>query len=206
MCWNKEVSFLTWGIAWVAGLYMINRRRPYDLTMGLLILTYSSMQLWEALIWIGQPKTPGQCPIANKIGTKLAYFALWFHTLAIGVGLYIESGGKIVLPLVMGIGFILVAIGQYIVEKFKCSVPDPCSKSRCRHLVWGFNHSYYVYVFVVCISICLVYIRPLAKALVISALFVVSFILSALYARQATGSFWCFVAAAFAPIFVLINR
>ena len=196
MCWNWQVSLVTWMVGLTSALYLFHRRNKYDLTLGLLILAYSSMQLWEAFMWWSQ-----NCGGMNKAATIAAYFALWSHTLAIGIGLYFEVGA--VLPLVIGIGFMLVAIVEAFYVHWKCSKP---ANGGCRHLKWGFPHKYYVYVFVVCMAIVLVYIRPLWKAIVISSMFVISFGLSVLYAKDAAGSFWCFVAAAFAPIFILINR
>lgn len=195
MCWNWQVSLITWLIGLTSGVYLIKRRNKYDLTLGSLILAYSSMQLWETLMWWDQ-----KCGNLNKFASIMAYFALWSHTLAIGIGLWIEC--KVVLPLVIGIGFMLVAIAEAFTIDFKCAKPV---SGGCGHLRWGFPHKYYIYVFVVCMSVALVYIRPLWKAIVVCALFAISFALSALYAGKATGSFWCWTAATFAPIFILIN-
>ena len=196
MCWNWQVSLITWMVGLSAAIYLFHRRNKFDITLGSLILAYSSMQLWEAFMWWSQ-----NCGKMNKAATIAAYFSLWSHTLAIGIGLYIEIGA--VLPLVIGIGFMLVALVEAFYIHWKCSKPDD---NGCRHLKWGFPHKYYVYVFTVCMSIALVYIRPMWKAIVVVSLFAISFGLSALYAKDATGSFWCWVAAAYAPIFILINR
>jgi hypothetical protein len=153
------------------------------------------MQLWEAFMWWDQ-----KCGGMNRTATILAYFFLWSHTLAIGIGLYIEEKRK--LPLVIGIVFMVIAVVEAFFVKWKCSKP---SGTGCKHLVWGFPHRYYVYVFAVCIAIALTIIRPMWKAIVVSALFLISLGLSDMYAGKATGSFWCFVCAAFAPIFILIN-
>jgi len=205
MCWNWQVSLITWLVGLASAMYMFKRRNKYDITFGSLILAYSSMQLWEMLMWLDQ-----SCGKMNKAASIAAFFALWSHTLAIGIGLYIET--KVVLPLVIGIAFMIVAIVQSFFIKWKCSVP--CEKKNgkckcnggCKHLIWGFPHEYYVYVFAVCMAICLVCIRPLWKAVLSASLFLISFGLSALYAKESTGSFWCYVCAAFAPIFIIINR
>ena len=196
MCWNWEISLITWMVGLGSALYLFRRKNKYDITLGSLILAYSSMQLWEVFMWLDQ-----KCGRVNSVANKLAYFALWSHTLAIGIGLYIEE--KIVLPLVIGICFMVLAFVQSFLIDWKCSKPED---GGCRHLVWGFPHKYYIYVFTVCIAICLVCIKPLWKAVVISLLFITSFGLSAIYGKNATGSFWCFVCAVFAPIFILINK
>lgn len=194
MCWNWQVSLVTWLVGLATAIYLFQRRNKYDITFGSLILAYSSMQLWETFMWWDQ-----KCGKLNKVGSVMAYIALWSHTLAIGIGLYIEEG--IILPLVIGISFMIVAIFQAFTIKWKCSKPEP---GKC-HLVWGFPHHYYVYVFAVCIAISIVAIKPLWKGLIISSFFIISFGLSFLYAKNATGSFWCFVCAFFAPIFIIIN-
>lgn len=195
MCWNWQVSLMTWLIGLVCGIYLIRRNHKYDLTFGSLVLAYSSMQLWETLMWLDQ-----KCGNLNKFANIMAYFALWSHTLAIGYALWVELG--VTLPLVIGIGFMITAIIETFVIKFKCAKP---ASDGCGHLKWGFPHSYYMYVFVVCISICLVYIKPLWKAITLSGLFILSLVLSALYSKESTGSFWCWVCAFFAPLFIIIN-
>ena len=152
------------------------------------------MQLWETFMWWDQ-----KCGKLNEFGTRMAYIALWSHTLAIGVGLYIEEG--IILPLAIGLAFMAVALINSFYINWKCSKPQ---KGNC-HLVWGFPHEYYVYVFAVCMAIALVVIKPIWKALVIMIFFLASFVLSFIYAKNSTGSFWCFICAAFAPIFIAIN-
>lgn len=196
MCWNWQVSLGTWFVGLLTALYLFHRRNKYDLTIGSLILIYSSMQLWEALMWFDQ-----KCGKLNRIANYMAYLALWSHTLAIGVGLYLENITKI--PLYIGLVFMGIAIIYFFFIKWKCSKPG---KGGCGHLVWGFPHKYYVLVFSVCIILCFLYIKPLWKACIISGIFILSFLLSFLYAKNATGSFWCWVAATFAPIFILINK
>lgn len=153
------------------------------------------MQLWETLMWWDQ-----KCGKLNKFASIMAYFALWSHTFAIGLGLYMELGVK--LPLVIGIGFMITALINVFIIKFKCAKPD---KNGCGHLKWGFPHGYYMYVFVVCICIALVYINPLWKAIVASVLFIGSLLFSWWHAGDSTGSFWCWICAFMCPVFILIN-
>lgn len=198
MCWNWKVSIITWLIGFITALFLFYRRNKFDVTFGALILVYSSMQLWEAMMWLDQ-----KCGTVNKVATIGAYFALWSHVLAIGVGLFIEL--KILSPLIIGIVFLLVGFVRSFCIKWKCSKPGSKKCDTC-HLVWGFPPSFYMYVFAMCIAMSLMYIRPMSKALVACSLFVVSFILCLIYAKHAVGSFWCWVAAFAAPIFILVNR
>jgi hypothetical protein len=190
MCWSFQASFVSWIIGLVASIILFCRRMPNDITLGVLILTYSSMQLWEALMWADQ-----KCGTLNKVGTILAYFALWSHVLAIGVGLYIEK--KVIAPLVIGGAFLLAGV-LLMPKKWECSKPG-----SNRHLKWGFDPSFYMAVFAAAIGLSLYYMRPMSQAITVSAIFIISFLLCLLYAGDTVGSFWCWVSAAFSVIFVV---
>lgn len=196
MCWSIEASIITWIIGVISGLYLLVRRLKNDIVMGLLVLTYSSMQLWESLMWYDQG-----CGTVNRVGTQLAYFALWSHVLAISIGLYFEYGA--IVPMFIGLGL----LGYAIFTKpalWKCSKP----RNGSRNLVWGFNPSFYTTVFSIAIALCLYYIRPLPLALIISSLFISTFLLSLVYGwkTETTGSFWCWICAAFCFVFIFINE
>jgi hypothetical protein len=195
MCWNFEVSIFTWIVGLITGLYLLYRRKPNDLIMGMLILTYSSMQLWEGLMWKDQ-----SCGSLNLTATKLAYVALWSHVIAIAIALYIEQ--KAVIPLILGVGCLVAA---YILrpDKWGCSGP----RNGSRHIVWGFDPAFYMYVFAIAIALCLYYIRPVSTAAIVSALFLTSFIVSYMYGSKTrtTGSFWCWVCAMFCSVFIIVN-
>ena len=196
MCWSIEASIVTWVIGLISGIYLLTRRLKNDIVMGLLILTYSSMQLWESFMWYDQ-----KCGTINKVGTQLAYFALWSHVLAIAIGLYFEYGA--IAPMFIGLGVLAYAL-FYMPSEWKCSKPRNGSK----HLVWGFNPSYYTIVFTIAIALCLYYIRPLTLSYIISGLFVSTFLLSLAYGwkKETTGSFWCWICAAFCFVFIFINE
>lgn len=197
MCWNFPVSITTWLIGLFTGIFLLKRNHPNDKVFATLILTYSSMQLWEALMWLDQ-----KCGKLNKVATVLAYYALWSHVLAIGAGLALQQGLSTTwLAVALGVGFMLVGVVK--MPKFTCSQ----AQQNCKvcHIIWGFDDSFYVYVFLVAMALCIAYIRPIEKALIACGIFLISFFLSAKYAKKATGSFWCWVTALYAPIFILLN-
>jgi len=194
MCWSFKASIITWILATITALYLLKRREKNDIVMGCLVLVYASMQLWESLMWYDQ-----KCGTMNLIGTRMAYIALWSHILAIAVGLYIEY--KVVPPIFLGIGFLVLA---FILQPktWQCSKPG-----SNKHLVWGFDPSFYTLVFSVAIILCMYYIRPLSTAGIISGLFLTSFLFSILYDNNSgsVGSFWCWVCAIFSFVFVFVN-
>lgn len=199
MCWSIQASITTWVIGLVAGIILLYRRLPNDITLGLLILTYSSMQLWEAMMWYDQ-----KCGKTNMLATQLAYYALYSHVLAFGIGLYIER--KTMVPLLIGLGIFAFGILNSP-EQWLCSVPG-----KNGHLAWGFDASFYVYVFAIAMIFCLYYIKPFSQALIISLLFIISFCLCLWYTydkengpgKSVMGSFWCWVCAAFSLIFIVL--
>ena len=196
MCWSFQASIATWIIALVTGLYLLGRRNKNDIVMGILILTYSSMQLWEAMMWYDQ-----KCGKMNIFATKMAYFALWSHVLAIGLGLYIEY--KAIWPLLIGVGLLGLAWVRKP-KSFGCSVPSEVNG----HLVWGFNTWFYMLVFGLAIIINFWIIRHWRTAIAINLLFIITFLLSAFLTRKtgALGSFWCWVCAFFCFGFIAVNK
>lgn len=195
MCWNWQVSLLTWLVAFAASLYLFQRKRPYDVTFGLLLLVYSSMQFWEFLMWRDQA-----CGTMNAIATIAAYFALYAHAFAFGLGLFLEFG----YPWPMLVGLAVLAVGVALMpSSFGCSVPT----KTCGHLTWGFDTRYYSVVFVVCFMFGVLYVHPLMKGLGIALIFLLSLIFSAVFIKKGgVASFWCFIAAAAGPLFIVGNR
>ena len=194
MCWSFQASIITWIIGLATGIFLLCRRMKNDIIMALLILTYSGMQLWEALMWRDQ-----ECTGLNKFATQGAYYTLWAHVLALGVGMLIEY--KVKAPII--IGFVLMIASVILSPKeWECSL-----KSENGHLKWGFDPTFYLVVFAIAMCLCMYYIKPLTVASLICGLFIGSFLISyALNAKyQTTGSFWCWVSAAFCFLFIITN-
>ena len=52
MCINKEVSLITFLFSWGIGFYLLKRNYQLDRWYGLLLLTFSSMQFIDYLLWV----------------------------------------------------------------------------------------------------------------------------------------------------------
>jgi len=52
MCINKEVSITTFISSLIVVIYIWNRNYKYDKWFSLFLLTFSSIQFWEFLLWI----------------------------------------------------------------------------------------------------------------------------------------------------------
>jgi hypothetical protein len=109
---------------------------------------------------------------------------------------------KVFFPLILGIIFMGIAFILFFRQKFNCSQPT----QGCRNLTWGFNPAFYLSVFVACMILALVYVKPFAKGMFVSSLFIISFIFSFLFVKRGgVASYWCFIAAAAGPLFILLN-
>ena len=56
MCINKEVSLGTFISSWTIGIYIFNRNKDLDRMNGLFLLTFSTMQFVEFLLWVIKEK------------------------------------------------------------------------------------------------------------------------------------------------------
>lgn len=195
MCWNWQVSLITWIIALVTSIFLIRRARPFDRSFALLLLSYSNIQLFECLMWLDQ-----KCGTLNRYATYGAYFALYSHALAFGLGLYWEQG--IWFPLLVGLCLVCIGLIRARNENWACSRPT----TACQHLTWGFRPHYYVFVFWICIAMIIWYVRPTKLILLSCSLFFLSFLLPAFSACvEGVSSLWCFNAALAGPLFVWFN-
>jgi hypothetical protein len=83
MCHNKEVSTISWFGALLASLYLFFRGNPGDNWIGSFTLTFTQMQVIEALIWATDRK--------DAFFNKLIPPALWAQPL-IGSAFMYHSG------------------------------------------------------------------------------------------------------------------
>lgn len=195
MCWNWQVSLATWAIAFVCSIVLIRRGRPNDYSLGMLLMVYSSMQLWEALMWFDQAGGT-----LNLTATYLAYLALYAHAFALGVGLSAEYNTSV--PLVVGAFSFLFGVAQL----FRLSLAPSFPASDCGHLRWGFNTDFYKWVFYLAMGLALVYMRPVHTALMAFGVFALSFAFAYWFvAKGGVGSMWCFIAAVAGPAFLVWN-
>lgn len=146
----------------------------------------------------------------NLWATKGAFLILWTHALALGLGIYIETGsgmGAVFGAVIFAIGLVL-----FTQTEFKPSLKKECTKGTC-HLQWGFNAWWYLFIVMACIFLAGWYIRPLSKVSLVMcfllALAVLSLVQLKYYDRQdftqSFGSLWCWYAAAFGAAVIILN-
>jgi len=186
MCWNEEVSMISFIIGFGVSSILFIRNKEYDKLLSSLVFFYSFMQYFEARMWAaikrGDEKT-------NLFYTKCAYIILWSHVFAIGLGFYLETGN----PHLMIVGLLIWSYGLYVMPKMKPSLPTPTSNG---HLVWGFDHIFYIYIFILIIAYCLQFTNLKYTGIPL-AFYVLSFIYTWITNEEAIGSMWCWFAAFF---------
>ena len=89
-----------------------------------------------------------------------------------------------------------------------CKYPeekDSCTNNSAR-LEWPYPHSWYSISMIISLILVLAYARPLSRAAVIVMFYVATFIgANILGKRQVLGSYWCWAAAALAPLVLIVT-
>ena len=213
MCYNIETSIVSFIVVTCSGLIALKLKQP---VLGCLMLAYGLMQLSEVIIWLG---VDTNSETLNRVGTTIGKYTLPSHNIAIGIGVLIAYWGArknaiYWIPLIVGVIFYTGVMINYAVEKDSnngitkaCELPEDkgqCTENSAR-LEWPYPHSWYALSMTISLVIVLTYVRPLSRASVIVLFYVLTFIGTALLGkRQILGSYWCWSAAALAPIVLII--
>ncbi len=207
MCWNSEVSLLTFGFICIICTMLIKRNLPNDILLASFIISYGTMQLLEFFMWIGQP-----CMLSNHIATILAYLLLFAHPLAIAIGIYFDKSYRNITQktklMIIYITILLMIVGIYLMyqswNKYNyCSYPHKTN----HHLVWDFPLYYTKMILPLCLLIAILFIRPISFLTLMICYFIIPSLLARYYFKLETssGSFWCWIVAAFSIIAYMIN-
>jgi hypothetical protein len=123
MCYNKEISLITYIIGTSLSLYLFLIGDKYDKNIALLFFTFIQMQLVEFFMWTNQ-----NCNIYNKLATIFGHIILCLQPLLILVGSYIYNTtiinkNIILFLIIINLFSILSVIYKYIKnnKKFICS-------------------------------------------------------------------------------------
>jgi len=210
MCWNAEVSLLTFLTSCAGCCYLWYRNYINDRALALWIFTFSLMQFFEFLMWIDINGKKG----LNNLATKLSLGFVLLQPVVLGIALL--KYGKFTdnkwtriimysLIAILSIKTICAFIYAFIDNKQWISVKgDNC------HLIWYFiNHStpaithvdniYFLSLFILALMI-----QPFKIALLYSIIGVVSLYLSIHIYGLETGSVWCWIANIL--VFVTIGK
>lgn len=194
--------------------------------LGSLMLCYGLMQVSEMLIWRG---IDTDTPALNRAGTAVGKYTLCAHNVALGIGVLIAYWSKsdselpfgkrymIWAPLVAGILFYAgVMVNYALVPDESDTTPacdydknkkdNNCTKNSAR-LQWPFPHTYYGVSYAISLLILMTYVRPLwPNGALVAFFYTFSFIVTFVLGKtQVQGSYWCWAAAAFAPLLLAGN-
>ncbi len=213
MCYSFQTSIFSYSIGMLSAVFAMCTNQ---MTLGVLILFYTQMQLAEALIWKGIDTDNVEL---NKIGTAVAKYSLPSHVFAVGLGYLIairlqKKSYTIydTIPLCLGILFYIIVLFTVYQQKMETTtfpkevVPTSCQNPNNR-LLWPFPHQkWYLVGFAICI-LTFLFAKTMKRSskLVISSFFVLTFVASLVASKVTIGSFFCFSTAILAPFLVIIN-
>jgi hypothetical protein len=211
MCWNAEVSLITFITSTLMCCYLWYRDEPNDRALTLWIFSFSLMQLFEFFMWINMKE--------HTIVAKLSLIFILIQPLVLAGGLikygnfYNSKWAKIFLWCVIaisGIKALYTAYYAFIVDaKNKwLSVKGP----NC-HLIWYYvknennmpfltriNWLYYWPLFFICMLI-----QPFNIGIIYAIFGVITFYFSKYYYGYEYGSMWCWISNILA-FFTIIGK
>ena len=216
MCYSFTTSIISYVLGIISGIFALMTRQ---ITLGVLILTYSQMQFAELLIWQG---IDTQNDDLNRFGTSYGKYLLATHNIAIGLGIILsiiisKKTLKIIdfIPLIAGISFFLYILFIYYLPKQFPDITLPLdptcidNTNKCQNpnnrLKWPWPHDWYIFGYVISVIILFFYIKPIESKILIGSVFTITFIATGIINPKVIGSVWCFIAAIISPLLVYAN-
>ena len=153
MCWNKEVSLFTFVVISLVSYNLFKRNLKNDRLLAFFILSYGTMQFFEFLIWLG---IDTNTEILNYVGSILGCLLLYFHPLAIMLGMNFDKSYKkyhnnLYYKILFIISFMFLFYGIYNIyfylkEKKTYNFISYPTKDNNNHLIWDFPSNYYIVI------------------------------------------------------------
>ena len=223
MCWNFETSALTFFLVLSVSTAFFKRGLYNDKLLGIFVLSYGSMQLFEALMWLGQnPKLK----TLNYIGSYLAGIVLHLHPILFLLGMYLD---KKTYPNIeknltfKGLLFAATLLGLWAIYT-NFNTPNSLfytkPSTKCGNLFWQFPaKNYYHYPFILTMLIIVLLGSTDSFKIATISYFVIAALISLLIVQNFNktnnvlsyggsagfGSYWCWFAALFAFILFFVN-
>lgn len=85
MCFDAQSSYIAWGISASSAWYLYKRNRGYDRWNASFIACFSSIQLFEMILWSNDPRKSSSL---NKLMTKIIAMALMAQPIIQSFGAY----------------------------------------------------------------------------------------------------------------------
>lgn len=232
MCWNFETSGLTFFVVLAVGLSLYNRGLYNDKLLGVFIISYGSMQLFESMMWLGQKQN---LEILNYVGSYLASIFLYLHPILLLLGFYLDKKTypniekTLIFKIFLGLSSLIVLWAIWMNMNTPKSLFITKPDTQCGHLSWKFpTKDKYIIPFVLVIGALILMGRPVEFKAISVSYFVIGAILSALlvtcmvsydsgkgfssYVKTTLnassisfGSYWCWFVALFSFILFFVN-
>jgi len=128
MCYSFESSIKAWIISFILCTYMLANPQKYNNWIPLIILTFTQIQIMEAIIWTSMDKNQE----ANIKTTKILFFMLWLQPLLNSFIGYTNTNDNILLYATFFYTLILLYLYQTSKNDSFMSTVGPNG-----HLVWN---------------------------------------------------------------------
>lgn len=198
MCWNKEVSLISFVIGMIGVFYLYHRNLPNDRWIAIFGGTIIMIQLAEFLMWSDQ-----NCGELNKIASILALIILIMEPLSnmIGGAYFSETSKKKYLK--YGILVYLLFITTIYFVEYRNKKIEWCGLQKCItddsqnkgcHLSWKFMNSFSgttLMIWTLFLSLPFFAMEPIYHGLIIFLLGLSTLIFSLKYKTSVAGSLWC---------------
>ena len=203
MCFNKDVSILSFLISILGGLTLIKmgdqRYKETNKKIALFFIWVGFMQLVEFLIWIDLDCSRGINRFAGIIGPILNYLQPVIFILLF----YNRNHSFIVYPLLIYLFIVIVYYIKYILKGNFCS-----GKNILGHLKWSWSDLGPLPLVYSCITLLLGYYIYKVNNKYINLSYILGiilFIISYLKFNKNLGELWCFFVVGI-PLFVLLSQ
>lgn len=107
MCYSFEANISAWITSFILCMYMLTNPEKYPTWMPLMILTFTQIQIMEAIIWTSMDKNQD----VNEKATKLLFFMLWLQPMMYFLIGYKATSNEILLYGTFFYTLILVYLG-----------------------------------------------------------------------------------------------
>lgn len=141
MCYSVEASLTAWVISYAIAIYLFYRNQNYDRWNAAFIISFSTIQLIEAGLWLTNPKNPNNSDI-NGMLTKILLIVLLCQPLVQSFMGYKNTESDILFY--MSIVFLLILVYGFLKITSNASleghgVTFNSSVGENGHLVWERN-------------------------------------------------------------------
>lgn len=210
MCWNKEISLISFLIITLSSISLINygnskKYKKQNKIVGYYILFVGFMQLIDYLIWIDLKCDKGTNKIAGYLGPLLNYMQpiillllILYNTNNFSITTITEK--LIIIILILYFIIILLIYYFYLKKNKICSF-----KNNKNHLSWSWNNEIWNILYFPA-SLLVIYLLYYYNYSIIPALLgYILLLISIIFFNQNIAELWCFFVVII-PLFEIIRQ